>query len=965
MFGPALFQLFGEPGHDLVEVRVVDLDQFVRHDRKQLLKIVALGETGRRAVQHDEPDLPPGILHRQRQQRERQQRERAFLALADDEQVVAALPAENQFGRTLDGIGRAQPDARLVGETGGHGGHGGAQQQILPDVRRGAAFKDDWPGILAGRLIGMGPDFGQVTVADLVIQPHGLERTVALNRTGGVVVNPLAGTGQQARRRVVLVHDQISVSLVALERDADDHLPDRGARQRISAAERLRPQQHVDAERAPLPHDAVQQHRRPLRDAVLLHKKFLELVNQQQRTRQRFAAARAVITGEILRPALPEQIAAPAQFLVHPLQHAQPERPVALNRHHPRMGQPAAGITLELDALLKVHQIKFHLLGAAPQGQVRDHDMEQRGFARARLARDQRMLARALADGQILPFRRPGTPDGHAKFLHRAFLPERIIRRRDLLEGHFHPGRIFAALAGLVQETRGKLRRRRRLEHDLHARHGLVADLEPLRRGRQADTGFFQVIQQQISRQRRALIPLDEHINAAAGAAGGDVPQPAGRRVAEIDGERGDDQKMILFRQGARLRVILRNGRVIIAQIHLDDFFHVLVQIRELFLELRRLSPDAAVDGAFLVIRQVHQGREIFPETDRIKNGEAQFPRRRRGQQPENQIIDRGNRLGRAGQTRLKEQRTLLRIRQQEGERQRRRQGRPAGKRQARVFGQNLGKRFQSDLQPPHPGRIRERRGGLPRVPPGRLPRREQPLRRRDAGAHGLVPRFHENQPIPLQRLPARFMPQLEFRHGGLVRFGQLPDLRLGFQPQRRQCVGKPRFDAHQTVAPLPLALLGRPPGFVVHGPRQTRPLGGQLPRFLLPALIQGADGVFAFLLPAQLFRLMPRFGFFRRGGQPLPGGGQVTGDFPGGRPGRVPAIPVKNPQQHQRAQADLRRGRRQQSGVEMLQPHRHRRQNQEQDAAQPERHPGEQPGGGLAGEALQFPGQNLAGEPL
>ncbi len=79
---------------------------------------------------------------------------------------------------------------------------------------------------------------------------------------GHVVVDAFAGPREQARRGVVLVHDQVGVGLVALEGDADDHLAEGGAGDRVGAAQGLRAEQHVDAERAALPDDAVQQQRR-------------------------------------------------------------------------------------------------------------------------------------------------------------------------------------------------------------------------------------------------------------------------------------------------------------------------------------------------------------------------------------------------------------------------------------------------------------------------------------------------------------------------------------------------------------------------------------------------------------------------------------------------------------------------------------------------------------------------------
>ena len=116
---------------------------------------------------------------------------------------------------------------------------------------------------------------------------------------------------------------------------------------------------------------------------------------------------------------------------------------------------------------------------------------------------------------------------------------------------------------------------------------------------------------------------------------------------------------MIFFRDAAGLRVVFRDGRVFVAQIHLDDFLHVLVQLREPFLELRRLRPDAAVDAALLVIGEVHERGKILAEADRIKNRETQFARRRGGKQPENDVVDRAQRLVATGFAGLKKNRTL------------------------------------------------------------------------------------------------------------------------------------------------------------------------------------------------------------------------------------------------------------------------------------------------------------------
>src|SRR5207253_1624955 len=107
-----------------------------------------------------------------------------------------------------------------------------------------------------------------------------------------------------------------------------------------------------------------------------------------------------------------KKFAASFQFFVEPLQHAQAKLAIAFNRDNLRVRQTIRRVALELDTLLEVHEIKLHLLRAAPKREVRDDDMEQRRFAGASLARDERVLARAFANGEILEFGRTAASDG-------------------------------------------------------------------------------------------------------------------------------------------------------------------------------------------------------------------------------------------------------------------------------------------------------------------------------------------------------------------------------------------------------------------------------------------------------------------------------------------------------------------------------------------------------------------------
>ena len=92
-------------------------------------------------------------------------------------------------------------------------------------------------------------------------------------------------------------------------------------------------------------------------------------------------------------------------------------------------GSRLVGVALELDAFLEIDEVKLDLLRAAPEREVGDDDVEQRGFAGTGLAGDERVLARALADGEILQLGRAGAADGDAQFV-RGFPRPDLLRLR-------------------------------------------------------------------------------------------------------------------------------------------------------------------------------------------------------------------------------------------------------------------------------------------------------------------------------------------------------------------------------------------------------------------------------------------------------------------------------------------------------------------------------------------------------
>ena len=56
------------------------------------------------------------------------------------------------------------------------------------------------------------------------------------------------------------------------------------------------------------------------------------------------------------------------------------------------MRQALFRIALELDALLEIDEVKLDLLRRASEREVRDDDVEKRGFSRPGFAREKRVL---------------------------------------------------------------------------------------------------------------------------------------------------------------------------------------------------------------------------------------------------------------------------------------------------------------------------------------------------------------------------------------------------------------------------------------------------------------------------------------------------------------------------------------------------------------------------------------------
>ena len=234
----------------------------------------------------------------------------------------------------------------------------------------------------------------------------------------------------------------------------------------------------MDAEGATLAHDAVEQHRGVLGDAVLLGEVLLELVDHQQRARHRLLAAAAFVAGDVLGTELAEQVAATSEFVVDALQDAEAELAVGLDRDDAGVRQLPGGVGFELDAFFKVDEVELDLVRAAREREVGDDDVEQGGLAGTGLAGEQGVLAGTFADREVLQLGRASAADGDAQLVGGLVFPVVGGIGGDVGERDFDTVRVGAGFADLVDEADGELAAGRVLEAQAGALSRAVRQVE-------------------------------------------------------------------------------------------------------------------------------------------------------------------------------------------------------------------------------------------------------------------------------------------------------------------------------------------------------------------------------------------------------------------------------------------------------------------------------------------------------
>ncbi len=433
----------------------------------------------------------------------------------------------------------------------------------------------------------------------------------------------------------------MGVGLAALQRNAHGHLAQRRAGQRVRPAQRLRTQMHVNAEGSALPHQAVQQERCLLGQLVVFDEELLEFVDDEQDAGQNLAGIAKA--GDILHAGLAEALAALFHLGVQALHHAQAEFPFAFDGDHARVRQRVRDVGFEFDPFLEVDQIQLDFVGTVAQRGVGDQGVQQRRFARARLAGDEHVLGSSLPEPQMLQAGGAGPAQGDVDATAAVRFPVRVVRRGDSFERHFHAlGRVgggadgvqhaLALLGGRILDREWQILEGRFLPGEFAVRndeHG----------------GVLLQVGQANTRQRRLLgVDAEQDLHAAARPARGDAQQTARGGLGKAGRKVGHDQHAKGLGHFARGVVVRLDGGKLVAQILLDHRLDMLGQIGQALLDLCRLGPDAMADECFVVIGQVHEGSEILAEAHRVDDRQTYLARRHRGEQAQQHQLKERNR---------------------------------------------------------------------------------------------------------------------------------------------------------------------------------------------------------------------------------------------------------------------------------------------------------------------------------
>jgi hypothetical protein len=150
------------------KVAVFGRSDRVRDRLENALQVIVVGSAGRGAVDKNDADSAEWVLGRERNEADSEHGQRSFVALANQEKVVAALAMEYDFGRALDGIGGSKENSWRNGGLWFLCAKHFLKFEVFNHIGGGVAFEDDGAGIGSGFAVGDCASLGEIAVADLV-----------------------------------------------------------------------------------------------------------------------------------------------------------------------------------------------------------------------------------------------------------------------------------------------------------------------------------------------------------------------------------------------------------------------------------------------------------------------------------------------------------------------------------------------------------------------------------------------------------------------------------------------------------------------------------------------------------------------------------------------------------------------------------------------------------------------------
>ncbi len=395
--------------------------------------------------------------------------------------------------------------------------------------------------------------------------------------------------------RVLFAQDHRGIRVTALQGNPDRHLAERGPRQGVGPAERLRAEVDVDAERPPLPHQAVEQERSL---CASLSSSTKNSWNSSTIKRSRGSGGVPARCGSRSGPGRPRRgTGRPAQRIggVEPLQHADPELALALDRHDARVRQFLGGVDLELNPFLEVDQVEVDLVGAVVERQVGDQGMQKRGFSRTGSSGQQDVLRGPLSQCSDVAASWPLLAERDVDPARLSLVHHRSGRGADELERNLDAAGVLGRRPRLDDQAGGELGGRGGIEGrgDSGRIRGRPRTSRPSSHERTTALRR-RLVERETGRQRAVPVDDDQGQDAAGDAGRRDARQAGRRLLIEAGREVGYDQDAVRLGHFFRNGVVFFDRCILVAQVFLGHFLHVGGEVGQPLLNLPgpRSRPD-------------------------------------------------------------------------------------------------------------------------------------------------------------------------------------------------------------------------------------------------------------------------------------------------------------------------------------------------------------------------------------